>query len=239
VSGPNLRAEYPTPDDYLAVHDAEVAKGGLFVRGASIEGAAAMAECALQIVVAGQAAAEVPARIAAVVPGHGVAVVFEGVPAGLEALAARLRAGEAPGKPDDDRKPAPGTVTERLKALTVTQKMSLALSCDRETRMALMRDTNKTLHLYVLKNPRLGLDEVQHAAKMATLSPDAIKVIAEHKEWGLNSTICTSLVRNPKTPTPLALRLLPRVPLSEVRAIAKGGARDAIVHAARKLVNPK
>lgn len=232
-----LKAEYATPDDYLAAHEAEVVKGGLLVRGASVEGVAAMAECSLQVVVGAQTAAEVSARVAAVVPGHGVAVVFAGAPTELEALAGRLRSGEPL---EGDRKSAPpGPVSERLKAMTVTQKMALALSCDRETRMALLRDTNKTLHIYVLKNPRVGLDEVQHAAKMPTLSPDAIKIIAEHKEWGLNSTVCTSLVRNPKTPMPLALRLLSRVPLSEIRAIAKGGARDQIVHAARKIVNPK
>jgi hypothetical protein len=36
---------------------------------------------------------------------------------------------------------------------------------------------------------------------------------------------------------PLALRLLDRIPVAEVRAIAKGGARDALVHAARKKLN--
>jgi hypothetical protein len=69
---------------------------------------------------------------------------------------------------------------------------------------------------------------------MPSLSPDALKAIAEHREWGMNATICTSLVRNPKTLLPLALRLLERIPVSEVRAIAKGGARDQIVQAARK-----
>jgi hypothetical protein len=69
----------------------------------------------------------------------------------------------------------------------------------------------KVLHAYVLRNPRLGLDEVIYAAKMSSLSPDALKFIAEHQ-------------------------LLPRVPLAEVRVIAKGQGRAPIVQAARKLV---
>jgi hypothetical protein len=77
---------------------------------------------------------------------------------------------------------------------------------------------------------------VQYAAKSPNLAPDAIKLIAEHKEWGTNTTVCTALVRNPKTPVPIALKLLERVPMSELRAIAKGGARDQIVHAARRKV---
>jgi hypothetical protein len=113
----------------------------------------------------------------------------------------------------------------------------LALSADRETRFALIRDTNKALHIYVLRNPRIGIDEVQFAAKLATLSPDALKYISEHKEWGLNSAICTALIRNPKLPLPLAIKLLGRIPSQEVRAIAKGGARQPLVNAARKLIN--
>ena len=35
---------------------------------------------------------------------------------------------------------------------------------------------------------------------------------------------------------PSALKLLPRLPQNELRAIAKGGARDQLVHAARKMV---
>ena len=112
--------------------------------------------------------------------------------------------------------------------------MQLALSGSRDERTALFRDTNKMLHVFVLKNPRLGLDEVQAAAKLPQLSPDALKMVAEHREWGSNPTVCASLVRNPKTPMPLALRMLDKVPLNDLKAIAKGGARDALVHAARK-----
>ena len=46
-----------------------------------------------------------------------------------------------------------------------------------------------------------------------------------------------ALVRNPKTPLAIAVHLLDRLPMSEIRAIAKGRAREQIVHAARKKVN--
>ena len=121
--------------------------------------------------------------------------------------------------------------------MTAPQKMALALSGSREERFALMRDQNKVLHVYVLKNPRIGVDEVAYAAKLPSFSPDALKLIAENREWGGNATVCIALVRNPRTPLPIALRLLDKIPLSEVRALAKGGARDQIVHAARKKVN--
>jgi hypothetical protein len=122
--------------------------------------------------------------------------------------------------------------------MNVTQKMQLALSGSREERMALFRDINKTLHVYVLRNPRIGLDEVQHAAKQSTLGPDALKLISEHREWGGNPAVVVALVRNPKTPLAIALKLLDKVPVADLRAIAKGGARDQLVQAARKKLVP-
>jgi len=135
-------------------------------------------------------------------------------------------------------RPAPrATQQERLSALTVGQKINLALSGDREARMALIRDPNKTLHQHVLRNPRIGLDEVQYIAKLTTVSPDALVLIADDDEWGANPVICASLVRNPKTPLPVALRLLQRLPAGEIRTLARGGFRDAVVSAARKWIN--
>jgi hypothetical protein len=233
---PVLTAAFASPADFLIAFDAEIGKGGLLVRGASVGNAPAMSECRVSVAIAGEAAVEVTARIAAVVPGVGIAVIFEGVPAPLAELAARLRAPAAPAEEEEPEQKGP--LTERLKAMSVQQKFQLALSGSRDERLALFRDHNKPVHVFVLKNPRIGIDEVQYAAKLPNLAPDAIKMISEHREWGMNSTICTALVRNPKTPMPIALKLLDRVPPSEVRSIAKGGARDQIVHAARKKVNP-
>lgn len=229
---PLLRAPFASPAEFLSAFEGELAQGGLLVRGAEIGAAQAMSECRLSVEVYGSPPVEVAGRIAAVVPGVGVAVIFEGMPAQLAALAESLRAPSEPAKDDAAR----GALTDRIRAMSVQQKMQLALSGGREERLALLRDPTKVAHVFVLKNPRIGIDEVQYAARSPNLAPDAIKLIAEHKEWSANSTICTALVRNPKTPVPIALKLLDRIPSSELRAIAKGGARDQIVHAARKKV---
>lgn len=248
-----LIASYATASEFLAAFDTEVSRRGLLVHGGDAQGAPAMSACTLVVRVAGLDEVSVAARVAAAVPGVGVAVLLDGVPEALAALAQALRG--APGasssppggssvEPPADTTPEEGKeapeggpprlLSERLKAMNVTQKMQLALSGGREERMALLRDLNKTLHVYVLRNPRIGLDEVQHAAKQPTLSPDALKLISEHREWGNNGVVCTALVKNPKTPLPIALRLLDKVPMADLRAIAKGGARDQVVLAARK-----
>ncbi|AKJ06003.1 Hypothetical protein AA314_07629 [Archangium gephyra] len=238
-------AEFASAGDFLGTYQREISVGGLLVRGATLPPGASLGACVVAVSVAGQSPVEVQAQIAAAVPGVGVAVMFPSPPAPLVALAERLRApveqapSEQQAEPEGEEPPAPAhnpLMSARLAAMTVTEKMQLALSGDREARAYLLRDTNKALHVYVLRNPRLGLDEVIYAAKMPSLSPDALKLIAEHREWGVNTTVCTALARNPRTPVPLVLKLLPRVPMQELRTLAKGQGRAPIVQAARKLV---
>lgn len=221
-----LQMTWASPAEYLAVFNSEISRGGLLVRGATLSGATAGAEVTLTLSIENGASAQVAAQVAAVVPGVGVAVLID-----AHALARLSALSTAPEAPDEAPR---GPLSERLKTMTVTEKMQLALGGNRDERIALLRDTNKSLHLFVLKNPRIGLDEIQGAAKSSLVSADALKMIADHRDWGSNPMVCAGLVRNPKTPIPLALRALDKVPLSELKAIAKGGARDQLVIAARK-----
>jgi hypothetical protein len=211
-----LIAEFATPADYLAVHEQEIAAGGLLVRGAEIPAGTPLTDCTLQIRIAGADAAQTEARLAAATPGVGVMVLFAAEPAALNALAARLR-----GPPQKE-------------TLSLQEKMHLASSCDRDLRFRFLRDPNKQLHLMVLKNPRIGLEEVQWAAKLTTLNPEALKAIADHPEWGQNPGIAAALVRNPKTPLPAALKLVPRLPVADLRVLARGQGRPQIVQAAKR-----
>ena len=213
-----LVAEFGAAKDFLAVYEQEIAQGGLLVRGAELPAGTALGDCTLQIRIAGKDAAATPARLAAATPGVGVMVLFVEKPAALDALAARLRG------------PAP------RETLSLQEKMHLAMSCDRELRFQFLRDPNKQLHPLVMKNPRIGLEEVQWAAKLTTLNPEALKLIADHPEWGHHAGVAAALVRNPKTPVPVALKLLPRLPIAELRALARSQGRPQIVQAAKKHV---
>lgn len=232
-----LSMSFDSVETYLKTFTAEISRGGLLVRGAVLNSAQAGAEVVLTVSVVGRDPVNVPARVAAVVPGVGVAVMFTGIPPELTSLG-ELQGEILDAEPEPAPAPGPpGPLSERMKKMTVNEKMQLALTGTRDERAAIFRDSNKSLHLFAFKNPRIGLDEVQSAAKNPNLSPDALKMIAEHREWSSNPGVCAALVRNPKTPMPLALRALERVPMTDLKALAKGGARDAIVQAARKKVS--
>jgi len=214
----DLVARFDTADDYLAVHEQEVTQGGLLVRGAELPPGTPLGDCTLVIELDGAEVARAAARLAAATPGVGVMVLFPTDPAALNALAARLAGGPQ----------------RKKEVLSLQEKMALAVSCDRELRFQFLRDPNKQLHPLVLRNPRIGLEEVVWAAKLSTLNPEALKVIADHQEWGKNPNVAAALVRNPKTPVPIALKLVPRLPVSELRALARSQGRPQIVQAAKK-----
>ena len=245
MSGPALLRNFDAPAEFLAAYESEISRGGLWLAGATLPGpTVALALVRVTLAVPGVEAVTVDARVATVVANHGVGLVFEGVPAELAALAARLRGvqsaspaqSSSPAQSPSPQAPGAGNLAERLRRLSVPEKISLALAADREERFALLRDPNKTVHLYVLKNPRIGLDEVQYAIKSPSISPDALKFVSEHREWGNDPNVRLSLVRNPRTPTSIALRVLDLLPEREIRAFAKGNGRPEVVQAARRKV---
>ncbi|HUJ25094.1 MAG TPA: hypothetical protein VLW85_03690 [Myxococcales bacterium] len=213
-----LTAPYASAEEFLAAYDEEIAFGGLLVRGAELPPGTPLSDCTVRVTIEGAEVAHANARLAGSAPGHGVMVLLtEKGP--LEALAARLR--------------APATAKKR-EVMPLTEKMAIAMSCDRDLRMQFLKDPNKQLHPLVLKNPRIAVDEVHWAAKLPTLNPDALKLIAEHPEWGQNQQIVAALVRNPKTPLQSAVKLVPKLPNAELRQIARSQGRPQIIQAAKK-----
>ena len=238
---PRLLAAFDTADQYLAAHDEQIAAGGLLVRGAALPAGAPVSDCSLLVRIAGEDVAEVQAKLASVTPGLGVTVIFLAQPVPLLELARRLRAPEPTQEPVDEAAAEPTMPAAEPRPAhhgpTYPERMRTAASGDREQRMNLLRDPNKQLHAMVLKNPRIGLEEVLFAARLGTLAPEALKLIAEHAEWGQNPSVAVALVRNPKTPIPVALKLLPRLPAAELKAIAKSQGRAQLVQAARRQVS--
>ncbi|MFI5301117.1 MAG: hypothetical protein ACHREM_23785 [Polyangiales bacterium] len=132
----------------------------------------------------------------------------------------------------------PELAVDRVRKASGPEKMQLALRGGRDERMLLMRENNPQLHLFVLKNPSLGIDEVLAIAKLRTVTPDVLKQISERREWQ-RADIALALIRNPKTPVGIAVKLLDHIAMSDVRALAKDTrTRAQIQTAARKKVIP-
>jgi hypothetical protein len=227
-----LRVTYHRAADLAADDAAQFRRGGLLVRVAPPADLNAFDPVTLELV-AGGAAVELEAQVVQLA-AQAVAVLFDrastaalvraAVDDGLDAPPEHALVVDAPSPA-----PAHGVATAR--------KIQQALHGNKDERTAILRDVNKQLHGFVLKNPQLGVDEVLAIAKMSTLGSDVLAQIAGRREWASRPDIAIALVRNPKTPTAVAVKLLEHVPVGELRQLAKDSrTRGPIQQAARRKI---
>ena len=136
---------------------------------------------------------------------------------------------------DDDDVQRDASLIQQVAAMTIAEKRQAALHGGKELRFLILKDSNKTLHPFVINNPAISIDEIEAITRMTSVNPEVLHRIA--KDYTRSSTVVRNLVKNPKTPLVDALALVDKLALSDVRAIAKGGSvRNAILMAARKRV---
>lgn len=152
-------------------------------------------------------------------------------PAAQETPAVEVAAPESEEAPEKSQ-----NVWDRVRGLSQMEKMLLAVKADRTERALLVQDNDPRVLLSLLRNPRLTVDEVVRLAKSSFLTYQIADVIVKTGQWMGNLDVRIGLIHNPKTPPAFALRILPTLPDSEVRAIARAGTNMALKQAAlRKL----
>jgi len=241
-----FRVRYSRPADLVKDDEAQFAKGGLLLRVEPPAGTNLFDGAELELVtLAGSIV--VPAQVVQLMPGIGVALSFDATNEALlsavdEAKGAGEMAGEPPehslAEPPAPRESrAPAAPPDSFVGGTTAAKIHTAMHGNKDDRMRIMREGDRSMHRYVLRNPGLRIDEVTFIAKMTAVSPDLLKAIAERGEWAQRPEIALALVRNPKSPVPLAIQMLQHVSPGDLRRLAKGSSvRMPILQAARKRV---
>jgi len=126
---------------------------------------------------------------------------------------------------------------DQIREMSSNEKMQLALHGDRNARLLLLKDVNKNVQTFLLQNPRITIDEIRYIAGYRQANPDVLVAIGAHREWGQSQGVLAALVRNPKTPSPTAVKLLDKIAPAELRRLAKSGeVPRAVQAAARKKV---
>lgn len=128
---------------------------------------------------------------------------------------------------------------DRMRSLSQMEKILLASKADHSERALLLQDNDPRVLLSVLRNPRLTVEEVARVAKSSFLNYQIADVIVKTAQWMASVDVRVALVHNAKTPPAMALRILPTLPLNEVRSIARGGTSMTLKQAALKLVQGK
>lgn len=231
-------AEFESEEELREEHRTNLSMGGLRLVTAEKVALNATLLVTLRGPWGGEAFAR--ATVVALLP-DGIALSIDG---NIDELLARLMAKpsgatetpseEAPEQEETTEKRE--NVWDRIRALSQMEKLLLAVKADRSERALLLQDNDPRVLLSLLRNPRLTVDEVARLAKSTFLNFQIADVIMKTTQWMSALDVRLGLMHNPKTPPAFALRILPTLPESEVRAIARAGSSMALKTAALRLL---
>lgn len=109
----------------------------------------------------------------------------------------------------------------QIRALPVPIRVKLARGASRQLRSILIRDTNAQVALSVMNSNQLSDQEVEQIAHSRSVVPEVLEEIPKRREWIRKYQVAKALVRNPKTQLSIALRLISRMAVRDLRDLAR------------------
>jgi hypothetical protein len=224
---PHLVLDMATPEAWPEHLEGLKGHGGLMVPLPSGFTVQLFEDVDVNICLQSRVLTQVLGRVVQVSPDGNAAVLFEGE---RKDTLLKLTVGAAP--------KAEAPAWARYETLTKPQKLKLARqSTSADERRRVLRDPDQSLHGLLLSNPSVTANEVVGWFRSGLVPKALIEQISKRSEFAGNPQIMEALVQDPRTPIPVALRLVGRISLDLCRRIAKQGRlRTQIVAAARKRV---
>jgi len=136
-------------------------------------------------------------------------------------------AAELYGVSDDDTEVSEEEKAEKksliaeLSTMNPAEKMLKALTGEREARMMLIRDRNRTVWSAVLSSPKMNENDAEQIAKMRNVAPDVLREIAKNRMFVKRYIVAHELVKNPKTPHEVSSKLLARLKDRDLKRLIK------------------
>jgi len=113
------------------------------------------------------------------------------------------------------------SLIRRIMFMNAKDRLKLAMKGDREARSILIRDSNRVVAAGVMHNPRVMDQEVENIAAMRTVSDEVLRLIALNRAWARSYPIIHNLVRNPRSPIPTVIGILPRIHSKDLHHLSR------------------
>lgn len=113
------------------------------------------------------------------------------------------------------------SMIRRIMLMNTRDRIKLAMKGDREARSVLIRDANRVVSSAVVNNPRITEQEVENIAAMRTISDEVLRLISLNRSWARSYPIIHNLARNPKTPIPTTINILPRIRTKDLQHLSQ------------------
>jgi hypothetical protein len=132
------------------------------------------------------------------------------------------------------------SLIRRIMFMTTRDRMKLAMKGDREARSILIRDANKVVSSAVINNPRITDHEVENISAMRTVADEVLRLIALNRTWARSYPIIHNLARNPRTPIPTAMNILPRIRTKDLHNLIQNrNVSEAVRRQAQRLTSTR
>lgn len=109
----------------------------------------------------------------------------------------------------------------QVRLLPLPARIKLARNAGPQLRRVLVRDSSSQVALTVMRQNQLTDQEIELIAKSRSVVDDVLAEIPKRREWIRKYNVVRALARNPRTPLPQALRLLPRLSFNDLRSISR------------------
>jgi hypothetical protein len=200
-----------------ATFERDLAAGGLFVAGCTLEMGA---DCDL-CVRGADGELTVPARVVFVDPrGAGLELDHLDAPARARLVALARPAPAEACAPDQEREPIARNLFERLRGLSLPEQLKVAAGPDPTERMALERIYGKNVWEALLRNSRLTAPEVTRLARHGTMRRVMLETLLNNSAGLQIPEVRRALLGNPRLGTDQILRVLRLLPKHELKLAA-------------------
>lgn len=131
-------------------------------------------------------------------------------------------------------------LVNKIRTLTIAEKIKLSIQGNMETRRILVRDSNRLISSAVLKNPRLTDMEIILISQSKVVDEDILRQISDTRKWTRHYQVKSALVHNPKTPTHISLNFLRHLRHIELKQIMSDRNLPGVINqAAKKIIMEK
>jgi hypothetical protein len=124
------------------------------------------------------------------------------------------------GAPDEDKEKKRETLLEKIGRMSAVEKIKLALTGNQESRLVLIRDSNKVVSRAVLQSPKVSDGEVEAYASMKNVSEEILRLIATNRGFMKNYNVARALLNNPRSPIDILLRLVNRMNERDLKGLS-------------------
>jgi hypothetical protein len=109
----------------------------------------------------------------------------------------------------------------QLRLLTVSVRLRLARGATRVLRAFLVRDPNPRVAAAVLRENPISEQEVEQYAASRQVNDEVFEEIGRHQSWMNKYAIARALAFNSGVPVTIALRVVPRLSVRDLRALSR------------------